>query len=127
MAASPFKRADRLSASIRDIVAEILRARIADPRLRSVMITHVDFPSDLQQARVYWYFLKGATDAKIAAAESAFAKATGLFESAVARELQLKRSPDLQFRYDKGIDHERHIEALLDEVGASKPPDDTSR
>lgn len=127
MAATPFKRADRLGASIRDIVAELLRARISDPRLRSVMITHVDFPTDLQKARVYWYFLKGATPAKVAAAETAFTKATGLFESAVARELQLKRSPDLQFRYDKGIDHERHIEALLDELGASKLPDDAPR
>ncbi len=126
MSTPAFKRSDRLSGVIRDVLASLLREKVADPRLKSVYITDVVVPGDMHVARVYWYFLKGKTPDRIAAAEKAFVKATGLFEAALAKALHVKRIPELQFRYDEGIDQERRIEALLDgrimpDAGASPP------
>ena len=113
MAPPAFKRSDRVAGEVRDVVTALLREKVSDPRLKGVYVTRVEMPRDMHVAWVGWHFLTDVAPARVEAAEKAFKKADGLFGAAIARVLKMKRVPSVAFRYDSGIDHERHIEALL--------------
>ena len=51
----------------------------------------------------------------------ALQKARGYIRSEVAREIQIKHAPELEFRLDKSIEHGVRISALLNEIKESEP------
>jgi ribosome-binding factor A len=74
----PFSRSDRVSGLIRQVIAETLRRKIKDPRLKDIIISGVKMSPDLKIARVY-YVTSGGDEA-VRRAEDGFKKATGFFK-----------------------------------------------
>ena len=50
----PFSRADRVSGLIQEILSELLKKNIRDPRLAMVTISSVKMSRDLKLARIYF-------------------------------------------------------------------------
>jgi ribosome-binding factor A len=112
-------RIQRLNEQLRRELTEILRAELRDPRVSTVTVTRVQTTSDLQQARVFITSLGG--DAERETTMEGLAAARPFLRSALARRMQLRRTPELVFEWDVGLDHARRIEELLAQVRPPEP------
>ena len=109
-----YQRSDRVGDSLLEVIAEILRREIADPRLQSVNLTGVKMSKDLRHAKVFFSLLPGGTTREEALA--GLKKAGGFIRSHLGKKLKLRFVPALEFLYDESEDEARRIEALLDRV-----------
>ncbi len=107
-----YKRSERVSRSLLKAISEAVRDDVSDPGLEGVMITRVELTDDLRFARVLWYLLPH-DDERVQAADEAFERATGRLRGSVARRVQLKKTPELRFVYDRGVDNSARVDELL--------------
>ena len=123
---------------IRQELSEILsRGQVHDPGIGFITLTRVQVTPDLQLARVYYTSL-GDPNARKETAR-ALTRATGFFRRQIGSRLQLRRVPELEFRFDESIAHQDRIEQILRDIheadaqraGAASPdpvsPDDDRR
>jgi len=104
---APYARSLRVNQVLRQVVAEELeRLADADERLRMVTVTSVDSTTDLRQATVY---LSSLSDD----AADALGERRVQLQRAVARQTQLKRTPQLSFAQDPAVVAGGRVEDLL--------------
>jgi ribosome-binding factor A len=109
-----FSRADRVSGLIQEILSDLLKKGIHDPRLQMATITSVKMTRDLKLARIYFSIHGGS--AKVEAAGKGFESARGFIKRSLARQLSLRYMPDLIFFYDESFDYGSHIDELLKKI-----------
>ena len=109
-----FTRSDRVSGLIQEVLSDILKKEISDPRLQMATITGVKMSADLKLASIY-YTTSGDKDARDAAAQ-AFKRAHGYIKKKLAQQLELRYLPQLRFFYDESFDYGSRIEKLLKTV-----------
>ena len=118
-------RPDRVGDQIREMLSEMLaRGAVHDPGIGFITITRVKVSADLQMARVF-YTSMGDEKARRETAR-ALGRATPFFRRQVGSRLQLRRVPELEFRFDESIAHQDRIEQILrdlhaEEAAASSP------
>lgn len=105
-------RLRRHAERVRELVAQVVRTQIKDPRLGMITITDAKITPDLRDATVF-YTVLGDTAAQTATAD-ALASANGLVRSTVGKALALRHSPSLTFVLDQVPEHAKHIDELLD-------------
>ena len=115
-------RIDRLNEQLRRELTEILRLELRDPRVSDVTVTRVQTTSDLQQARVFITTL--ADEQERGTIMQGLAAARPFLRSELAGRIQLRRTPELLFEWDVGLDHARRIEQLLSQVRPSQDDSD---
>ncbi|MBK8231463.1 MAG: 30S ribosome-binding factor RbfA [Candidatus Eisenbacteria bacterium] len=113
-------RMERVQEEIRRELSEILRNRVRDPRLSWVSVMRVEVAQDLSVARVYVSAL--GDEATQEAALRVLVGARPFLRSELGRQLTLRRTPDLIFRADKGIEYSLRISKILHELGLSDGP-----
>jgi ribosome-binding factor A len=100
---------------IRQELSELLsRGVVHDPGIGFITLTRVKVSPDLQQARVY-YTSMGDPKAR-RETEKALQRATPFFRRQVGSRLQLRRVPELEFRFDESVAHQDRIEQILQEL-----------
>jgi ribosome-binding factor A len=108
------RRSERVAETILRELSQLLLRELRDPRLRGVILTRVHMDDDLRHGRVYFSHLEG--QARAAAVQSGFKSATGFIRREIGRAVNLRRTPELDFEYDPGIERSARIGALLREV-----------
>jgi ribosome-binding factor A len=105
-------RPDRVGDQIRQELSELLsRGVVHDPGIGFITLTRVKVSPDLQLARVY-YTTMGDPSARRDTAR-ALERATPFFRRQVGGRLQLRRVPELEFRFDESVAHQDRIEQIL--------------
>jgi ribosome-binding factor A len=112
-------RMRRVNEVVREVLAETL-PELKDPRIGLVTITGVETAPDLRHARVFISVLGSAKtrDATLRGLDAAH----GLLQSRLARQLRMKRTPQLTFEYDPTVERGVRMSRLIDELA----PDDES-
>lgn len=110
----PFSRADRVSVLIQEVLSELLKKNIHDPRLAMATITSVKMSRDLKLARIY-FTIYGSGEKSEAAAQG-FESARGFIKRSLAPRLGLRYMPDLKFFYDDSFEYGSRIEQLLGKI-----------
>jgi len=109
------RRMQRLNDQIRDEIAHLLSHDMNDPHLRGVIsITGVETAPDLSTCRVFVSVLGDVDEA--GSTLKRVQKASGYFRRELAVRLNLRRTPDLDFRLDRSIAEGAKIEQLLREI-----------
>jgi ribosome-binding factor A len=103
----------RVNESLREVLSEAL-PELKDPRIGFVTITGVETSSDLRQARVFVSVLGSERKRELSLA--GLAAAHGVLQSRIARELSLKRTPQLTFEYDPSVERGVRMSQLIDEL-----------
>jgi ribosome-binding factor A len=116
-----FSRADRVSGLLQEVLSEILKRDIADPRLRMATVTGVKMSADLKLANIY-YATSGDKNS-ITAAAKAFDRAHGYIKKKLAQQLELRYMPQLRFFHDESFDYGSRIEKLLKTVSSENGTD----
>ncbi len=93
-----FPRSRRIEDQIQRVLSDVMRDDLRDPRFAGVFITAVRVSRDLGVAWVYYSVLQ-ADDAD-KDLDEAFARALGFLRSRLAKELTVRRVPELRFERD---------------------------
>jgi len=109
-----YQRSDRVGDLLIELISELLRKEIRDPRVRAVTLTGADVSKDLRQARIYFNLLGGQEGRKDVSA--GLKSASGFIRSKVAKQLKLRFVPTIEFFYDDSEDQAQRIEELLKRV-----------
>jgi ribosome-binding factor A len=110
------RRTERIGEQIRSELSRLLREKATDPRIGLVTLTHVDVAPDLSSARVYWSAVESKASEDLSTAEEGLESAAGFLRHRLARILELKRVPELRFRYDSSLAHGDATLSLLREI-----------
>ena len=111
----------RVNESVRVVVAEAI-SELKDPRIGIVTVTGVVVSPDLHDARVFVSVL--GSEKKRRKALAGLESARGVIQGRMARELNMKRTPQLAFEYDPSIEHGARMSKLIDELALEMPSDD---
>jgi ribosome-binding factor A len=111
------ERMRRVNESVRQVLAEAL-PELKDPRIGLVTVTGVVTAPDLRSATVYVSVL--GSEKKRAATLRGLEAAHGVLQSRLARQLRMKRTPQLTFEYDPSVERGVRMSQLIDELA----PDD---
>jgi ribosome-binding factor A len=104
--------------AVREVVSEGLGA-LKDPRIGFVTVTGVETSPDLRHARVFVSVL--GSEAKRERTLAGLAAAHGVLQARLARQLRMKRTPQLAFEYDPTVERGVRMTQLIDELA---PEDD---
>jgi ribosome-binding factor A len=105
-------RMRRVNEVMREVIGAAISSDLKDPRVGFVTVTAVETSPDLRSARVFVSVLGGAEQREETLA--GLRSAHGVLQSAVAREVRLKRTPTLTFVYDDTAEKAARISELLD-------------
>jgi ribosome-binding factor A len=108
------RRPQRLAEEIREQVARMIASQLKDPRLGFVTVTRVELAHDLGHARVHVSVLGGEAERRKSL--QALQQASGFVRRELGRRLRIRHTPEVEFRYDKGIDATDRVARLLREV-----------
>jgi ribosome-binding factor A len=110
----------RVNESVRQVLSESL-GDLKDPRIGFVTITGVETSPDLRHAKVFVSVLGSAKkrDATISGLNSSH----GVLQAALAKELRMKRTPQLTFQYDPTVERGVRLSALIDELNSEDNAD----
>lgn len=108
------KRSDRVADAIRNELAMLMLSKVRDPKLVNVNISRVEVTDDLTIARIYFTSLDGVK--RVKSIEQALQKAKGFMRSHIAKSLNLRYTPALQFHYDATADKVAEMESIFQEI-----------
>jgi ribosome-binding factor A len=120
------RRTERIGEQLRGELARMLREEVSDPRIGLVTLTRVDVSPDLAQALVFWSPLDPRVERDATALEASaagLASAAAFLRRRVAKELALRRSPALDFRYDPSLERGAQTLELLRDVQRDEQED----
>jgi len=118
--ARDFPRARRIEDQIQRILSDVIRDDVRDPRLTKVIITAVRVSRDLSVAWVYYTILQAEGD--LEPLDEAFDKALGFLRSRLAKDLTVRRVPELRFELDDTGTKAREMDELIAAATADLPP-----
>ena len=112
------ERMRRVDEAMKQVLSEAI-PRLKDPRIGFVTVTAVETSRDLAHAKV-WVSVLG-NERKRAKSLTALEGAAGVLQATVNRVLKLRRTPQLEFVYDRAVEHGVRLTHLIDEL--APPPD----
>jgi ribosome-binding factor A len=107
------ERMRRVNEAVREVISEAV-GELKDPRLGFVTVTGVETSADLRHATVFVSVL--GTARKREQTLAGLAAAHGVLQARVARELRMKRTPQLTFEYDPTVERGVRMTQLIDEL-----------
>src|SRR5437660_10696792 len=94
-------RMRRVNESVRQVLSEAV-GQLKDPRIGFVTVTGVETSPDLRHARVFVSVL--GAERKRAQTLAGLQAAHAVLQTQLARELRMKRTPQLAFAYDPSVE-----------------------
>jgi ribosome-binding factor A len=116
-------RMRRVDEAVKQVLSEAI-PELKDPGLGFVTVTGVRTTKDLAQATV-WVSVLGS-ERKQAATLAALERAGGVLQGRIARQLHLRRTPQLSFAYDQAVERGVRMTQLIDELARDLPDDPES-
>jgi len=108
------KRLDRVNQLIKEEISTLLQRELKDPRLGFVTVTEVETAKDLRVAKVYVSVL--GDERQWASSLAALTSARGFVRNWLRQHLDLRVTPDIDFRPDHSMEHAAKIQSLLKRV-----------
>lgn len=83
-------------------------------KLKFVSITKVSLTNDLSIATVYYTVL--GNEGEIVSTKEDLEKAKGYLRSTLAKKIDLRKTPELRFKYDESLAYGNHISQILEDL-----------
>jgi ribosome-binding factor A len=114
------RRVERVASLIRREVSELLQGGIRDERVGHglVSVTAVDVAGDLQHCRIFVSVFGSEADRQQTMA--GLTSATAYVKGELGRRLKMRRTPEVVFVLDRGIERGSTVLSLLDQLGQQR-------
>ena len=113
-------RMRRVNEAVKQVLSEAIPS-LKDPRIGFVTVTTVETTTDLDHAKV-WVSVFGGENQRKKTLE-ALDGAAGVLQGRIGKELGLRRTPRLEFVYDRAVEQGVRLTRLIDELA---PPTETT-
>ena len=107
-------RIERVEKIIERELASIIFTEVHNELIKFVSITKVALNKDMSVALV-WYTVLG-NEGEIEATKKALEQAKGFLRSELAHRLDLRKTPELRFKYDESVTYGNHITEVLNNL-----------
>ncbi|MCL7487279.1 MAG: 30S ribosome-binding factor RbfA [Desulfobulbaceae bacterium] len=114
-------RPKRVAEAIKNELSIQLLQRVRDPRLREVTITRVEVTPDLKLAKVYFDVPAGKQAGEAA---KGLKRAKGFFRSHLAKQMNMRYTPDLVFYHDRHFEETERLEDLFRQIAEQRSSDE---
>ena len=105
----------RINSEVMKILAELIRSEIKDPRVpQFTSVTDAGVAPDLKTCKVWVSFLCDEDQEKDAL--KGLKSAEGFLRRELARQLNLRNTPELTFVADHSISYGNHMSSVIDRV-----------
>ena len=111
------ERLRRVDEAVKEVLSEGI-GELKDPRIGFVTVTGVRTSPDLRHERVFVSVL--GSERKRERSLEGLAAAHGVLQARLARELRLKRTPQLAFEYDPSVERGVRMTQLIDELAGDE-------
>ena len=108
------RRAQKVAEAIREVVSMAILTELKDPRVKDVTVTFVEVSSDLRHAKVHVSVMGDETHQQLSL--RGLQNAAGFLQAKIARQVELRYTPRLNFILDQGVKHSIEIARILREV-----------
>ncbi|PSR16530.1 30S ribosome-binding factor RbfA [filamentous cyanobacterium CCP3] len=114
------RRVERVASLIKREISQMVMLDIKDDRVGAgmVSVTDVDVSGDLQHAKVF-VSIYGTDEAKAETMEGLKA-ATGFVRSELGQRLRLRRTPEIIFREDLGVERGTRVLSLINQLSQER-------
>jgi len=107
-----YKRSDRVASLVLQALSEAILLHVRDLRVQGVVVTHVKMTADMSIARVYVRALTSDEPTR-RKAMAGLEAVKGFLRTAVAKQVNLLRVPQLDFFYDDIPDKAARVDEIL--------------
>jgi ribosome-binding factor A len=108
------RRLLKAAEAIREVIGMAVITDLHDPRVRDVTVTGVEVAPDMRQAKVYVSVM--GSEAKQNLSLRGLQSAAGFLQSKVARRIDTRYTPKLQFVLDQGVKKQLEVSQILGRV-----------
>jgi ribosome-binding factor A len=112
------RRAQKVAEAIREVVGMAILTELKDPRVKDVTVTYVEVSSDLRHAKVHVSVMGDETRQQLSL--RGLQSAAGFLQAKIARQVEMRYTPRLNFLLDQGVKRSIEIAQILRQV---LPPD----
>jgi ribosome-binding factor A len=113
-------RLERVSEVVREIASETILFELQDPRVKGVTVTRAEVSGDLQHAKVFVSIMGSPKEQQLCL--HGLRHASGFVQSKLARRLQTRFTPVIQFVLDEGVKKSIEMTRLINEALAESAP-----
>jgi ribosome-binding factor A len=106
-------RMARVAEAVRETASETILYEMNDPRIKMVTVTRAEVSNDMQHAKVYVSIM--GTEKEQQLTLRSLRHAAGFVQSKLAKRLQTRYTPVIQFVLDEGIKRSIEIARILNE------------
>ena len=105
----------RINGEVQRVLAEIIRSEIKDPRIAPLTsVVSVEVAPDLKTCKA-WISVLG-DDAAVADTLAGLRSASGFIKNRLAKEINLRNTPQIQFVMDQSIAYGVSMSKKIDEI-----------
>ena len=113
------KRVKRLNSLLREVISEVVRNNVKDPRVSSLItVTEVEITKDLHQAKVFVSIIGNGKE-RLETLE-ALNSASGFIGVTASKKVVMRYFPTLTFKLDTSVDEHIKIDSLIDSINREK-------
>lgn len=107
-------RLARVRENIKEVVGIVIETKLKDPRVEMVTITDVDISPDLRHCKIFFSTLGDKKEHDRAL--EGLTSAAGFIRGELGRSLKMKYTPELEFHFDKSVEHGARISEILRKI-----------
>ena len=115
-------RIAKAAEAVREVVSMAILTDIKDPRVQDVTVTFVEMTPDMRQAKVHVSVMGNETKQRLSLA--GLKSAAGFLQSKVAKRIDTRYTPRLEFVLDLGVKKSIEIAEILQRVLPPAAPAD---
>ncbi|MCZ2258780.1 30S ribosome-binding factor RbfA [Sporosarcina sp. G11-34] len=108
------KRVNRVAEQMKKELGDIILQKVKDPRIGFVTVTDVEVTGDLQEATIYISVL--GSDREKEDTLKGLSKAKGFIRTEIGQRIRLRKTPEIEFKFDESVAYGSRIESLLTQV-----------
>jgi len=113
-------RLARVAEAVREVASETILFELRDPRVKGVTVTRAEVSGDLQHAKVYVSVMGSGREQQLCL--YGLKHAAGYIQSKLAKRLQTRFTPVIQFVLDEGVKKSIEMTRLINEALAQSAP-----
>src|SRR5438105_12044386 len=106
-------RLERVAEVVREVASSTILFELRDPRVKMVTVTRAEVSGDLQHAKIYVSIMGELKEQQLTL--RGLRHAAGFIQSKLAKRLQTRFTPLVQFVLDQGVKNSIEISRLINE------------
>lgn len=103
----------RIAEAVREVASETILFELQDPRIKGVTVTRAEVSADLQKAKVFVSLVGDSSEQKLCM--YGLQHSAGFIQAKLARRIQTRYTPVIEFVIDEGIKKSLEVTRLLNE------------